>query len=151
MTASIKINRFVGLLFTLISLVPLMNSCEVANDLIGNKAVAELEGDWNCEEESEYFKKSTTTPESYQVAISPDPDNENGIIIYGFYQLNDVGVKAGISGMTITLQEQPAGNVTVLSGSGIISSNYKTINWSYSVNIGGDAVDHATAVYTKVN
>lgn len=126
----------------------LMNSCELTDD-IGNVTVSKLDGNWDCDEDSEYFKKSTA--EIYEVQISPDPDNENGIIIDGFYGLNG-GIKATVSSLVITLPEQvmEQGN-TLLSGQGIVSGNYKEITWSYDINIGGDAVDNVTAIYTKID
>jgi hypothetical protein len=141
--------RFSGLLVSTVSLFFLVNSCEVANDLIGNATVAKLEGEWTCEENSEYFKKSTSS--AYSITISADADNPDGIIIDGFYNLGDVGVKANVTPYSISIPSQPAGNVTILTGTGAISSNYKQITWSYNINIGGTAVDHVTAVYTKVN
>jgi hypothetical protein len=123
-----------------------VNSCEVAESLLND--VGKLEGEWTCDETSEYFKK--TTASVYSVYISPDADNVNGIIMDGFYNLGDVGAIANVSGLTITIPSQSLeGGYTILSGTGTISSNYKTITWSYNINIGGDAVDHVTAVYTK--
>jgi hypothetical protein len=127
----------------------LLNSCELTDDIGGNVTVAKLDAVWSCDEDSEYFKKSTA--EIYEVQISPDPDNENGIIIDGFYGLNG-GVKATVSNLVITLpgQVMEQGN-TLLSGQGIVSGNYNEITWSYDINIGGDAVDNVTAIYTKVD
>jgi hypothetical protein len=35
-----------------------------------------------------------------------------------------------------------------INGSGVVSSNYKTINWTYKVNY-GSGIDNVTAVYTR--
>lgn len=148
MKTFIKKNRFSGFLVSLVILIPLFNSCEVANDIIVNVTVSKIKGNWSCDENSQYFKKSTTSV--YDVTISPDADNDNGVIIDGFYNLGDLGVKANVSGLTITIPQQDMeGGFTILNGSGFISSNYKVITWSYDINIGGDAVDYVTAVYTK--
>lgn len=142
------INKTVLILLAL-TMILVLSTCDVADDLLGNTAVAKLSGEWNCEEESEYFK--STAASSYRVYISPDPDNESGVLIDGFYNLGDVGAKANVSGSSITLLSQTLeGGFVVLTGSGSISSNYQEITWSYNINIGGDAVDHVTAVYTKV-
>jgi hypothetical protein len=135
----------------LTNLLLMVNSCELTNDIIGNVAVTKLEGEWNCDEDSEYFKKKSTSS-AYSVYISPDPDNENGLLIDGFYNLGDIGVKAEVYGLSITIPEQIVeGGYKILSGNGIVSSNYREITWTYNINIGGDAVDHVTATYTKVN
>ena len=150
MRTFIRKHRFSGFIISLMSLIPLINSCEVANDLIGNATVAKLEGNWSCDENSEQFKKSTTSV--YSVHIAPDADNVNGVIIDGFYNLGDIGVKASVSVLTLTIPQQTVeGGFIILNGSGVISVNYKKITWSYNINIGGDAVDHVTAVYTKVD
>jgi len=81
MKTQLKHNRNVLIILIITSLLP-VNSCEVANDLLGNETVAELEGVWNVEETSEIFK---STLETYSVSISPDPDNINGVIIDNFY------------------------------------------------------------------
>ncbi len=129
-------------------LLTLTNSCELTDDLPGNETISKIEGDWNCTEVSEYFKKSTS--ENYLVTISPDADNDNGILIDKFYHLGDIGVKAEINGLTITIPEQTMeGGYVIKSGTGVISSNYKEINWKYSINIGGGAIDDATAIYIK--
>ena len=84
------------------------------------------------------------------VYISPDADNDNGILIDYFYNLGAVGVKAEVNGNTITISEQVLqGGYVILSGTGLISSNKNMINWEYKVNIGGSAIDDVTAVYTR--
>ena len=132
-------------------LLMLTNSCELADDLVGNATISKITGDWDCEEDSEIFKKSTESNKSaYTVYISPDADNDNGILIDGFYNLGDVGVKATVNGNTITITNQTVeGGYVILSGTGLISGNYNEINWEYRVNIGGSRIDNVTAVYTK--
>jgi len=148
MKVAVNYKRFTRLFFILVTTMLFINSCEVAKDIVGNITVSKIEGEWSCDENSEYFKKSTTSV--YSVYISPDADNDNGVIIDGFYNLGDLGVKANVSGLTITIPQQTVeGGFTILTGSGIVSANYKEITWSYNINIGGDAVDHVTAVYTK--
>ena len=129
----------------------LVNSCEITDDILGNVTVSKLSGEWICDENSEYFDKKSTAS-AYSVYISADVDNVNGVLIDGFYQLGDIGVKANVSGLTITIPEQVVeGGYTILSGTGAISGNYKEIEWSYDVNIGGDAIDNVTATYTKLD
>lgn len=149
MKTNINTNKVLLLMAGMLLMVT--NSCELADDLAGNATISKIEGDWNCEEDSEYFKKSTeTTKSTYTVYISPDADNDNGILIDGFYNLGDVGVKAEVYGKTITIPKQTVeGGYEILSGTGLISGNYNEITWEYHVNIGGSAVDDVTAVYTR--
>ena len=132
-------------------LLMLTNSCELADELIGNETISEIEGDWNCTEVSQYFKKSTaSTASTYSVYISPDADDDNGILIDGFYNLGDIGVKAKVNGNTITIPSQTVqGGYVILSGTGRISGNYNEITWVYRVNIGGNAIDDVNAVYSR--
>ncbi|MFO7371253.1 MAG: hypothetical protein R6X09_13400 [Bacteroidales bacterium] len=73
-------------------LLMLTNSCELSDDLLGNETISKITGEWDCYEDSEIFKKSTQS--TYTVYISPDSDNDNGILIDGFYNLGNVGLKA---------------------------------------------------------
>lgn len=129
-------------------LLMLTNSCELTEDLLGNETISKITGDWDCAETSENFKKSTQS--TYSVYISPDADNENGILIDRFYNLGDVGVKAVVYGNTITISEQVVqGGYVILSGTGLISGNKNEITWEYSVRYAGSAIDDVTAIYTR--
>jgi hypothetical protein len=123
-----------------------VNSCEVADDIIGNASVAKLTGEWTCDETSEFFK---STLEIYTVYISPDPDKDNGIIIDNFYALGDIGVRATVSGSSVIIGTQTVEGGFTIAGSGSISSNSEEISWVYTVDDGSGVVDHVTAVYTK--
>ncbi len=124
-------------------------SCEV-DDLIGNGVIAEIEGEWDVDEESEIFGKSAkkSTLGTYVVYISADPDNSNGIIIDNFYNVG-ISVKANVGGNSITIPNQNAEDGYSVYGSGTISGNRNTINLSYTVNDGSTQDDHCTAVYTR--
>jgi hypothetical protein len=138
--------RLFRLMLSVMSLILILNSCEIADDLTGvNEAVAKLEGEWTCDENSEIYKSTTSV---YSVSISPDPDNDNGVIIDNFYGVN-AAVYASVSLLSLTVNEQTASGGYKISGSGIISSNYKEINWSYTVDDGSGVIDHVTAIYTK--
>ena len=147
MKTGINRNRFTGIVAAVFALILLTNSCEIADDIGGiNTTVAKLEGEWTCDEESEFFK---STKEIYTVFISPDADNFNGIIIDGFYQLGDVGLKATLSGKSVTIPLQTLSGGFTVTGTGIISDNLEEIDWAYNVDDGSGAIDHVTAVYTK--
>lgn len=134
------------LLMAFVSIMLLLGSCEIAEDLAGgNATVAELEGEWTCDETSEIYKSTTSV---YSVSISPDPDNENGVIIDNFYGLG-AAVYADVSGMNLVVNLQTASGGYEVSGSGVISNNYREINWVYNVDDGSGVIDHCTAVYTK--
>ena len=122
-------------------------SCELAEELAGTDA-GRLEGDWNCEEESELFK-ATKGIYYYEVSILQDEDVSNRIIIFNFYQLGPyVAAEATVSGLNIPLHPDVEGDFTV-NGSGTISSNYKRIDWNYTVDDGSGVLDHVTAIYTR--
>ena len=130
----------------LLGFLILAGSCEVAEDLMGlNATVAKLEGEWTCDEDSEIYKSISSV---YSVTISPDPDNDNGVIIDNFYGIN-AAVYASVSGMSLIISNQTASGGYEISGSGIISSGYDEINWTYTVDDGSGVIDHVTAIYTK--
>lgn len=127
-------------------LLALSVSCEDADDLFGNEQIAELEGEWSVDENSEIFDKSTMS--TYTVSISADPDNTNGIIIDNFYNVG-ISVRANVSGNSLTIPNQNAEDGYSVHGSGTISLNRSQISLDYIVNDGSSQDDHCTAIYTK--
>ncbi len=141
------IYKFLGTTISLLGLILLLASCEVANDLLGgNETVAAIEGDWSCDETSSIFKSTNSV---YTVTISADPDNVNGIIIDNFYDVN-ISVKATLTGKSVIIPNQNAQDGYTVYGSGTISSNDQEINLTYVVNDGSAQDDHVTAAYTKI-
>jgi hypothetical protein len=144
MTTRIPVKKFAG--FTaFISLLLILNSCEVADNLL-NGTVGELEGDWSCNETSEIFKSTSSV---YTVTISADPDNLNGVIIDNFYDVN-ISVKATVSGRSFVISNQNAQDGYTVYGSGTINANNDEITLNYVVNDGSTQDDHVSAVYTKL-
>jgi len=126
-------------------------SCELIDDLGPNAdGITRLEGQWKCDENSQNYKKSTMS--IYYVYISPHPSDTTRVLISNFYQLGDhVEASARFSGQTLILDSQTLpGDFRIVSGSGTISSSFKTITWSYQVDDGSGDVDNATATYTLV-
>ena len=147
MKNAVNYAKLTGLFFSLVMLVTLLNSCEETQDLIGNITVQKLVGDWDCYED---VARKKSTMESYTVQIAADPENASGILIYNIYGLGDeVYAIANVTGSTITINDNVAGGFQI-SGTGIIASDYKEINWTYSVDDGSGVDDNFTAVYTKV-
>jgi hypothetical protein len=143
-----KINRlrmFSGF-SALFVFVMFFNSCNLADDVGGNATVAKIEGEWSCDEQSEYFK---STAETFSVYISEDPGNSSGVIIDNFYGIN-AGAKATIAGLSLIISNQTLEGDFEVSGSGTISANYREINLTYTVDDGSGVIDHVTAVYTKM-
>jgi len=136
---------------TFIAVIPVLAvSCELIDDAgPGVDPISKLEGQWKCDETSQNFKKSTMS--IYYVYISPHPADTTRVLISNFYQLgDDVEASARLIGQTLTLDAQNLpGGFRVVSGSGSISSGFKTISWSYKIDYGGGDIDNATALYTK--
>jgi len=134
------------LVAALFMLVFTLSSCELVEELTGSAAtVAKIEGEWTCDEQSEIFK---ATSEIYTVTLSADADNPAAVIIDNFYGLN-VPAVATVAGMSLIISNQTIGDGFAVSGSGTISSDFKEINLSYTVDDGSGTSDHCTAVYTK--
>jgi hypothetical protein len=101
-----------------------------------------LVGVWYCNE------SGTGGNSNFQVVISKSATDSTRILIGNFSLLgNDVDVYAKLNGLSITVPSQTAGGSQV-SGSGTVSSNYKSINWTYTVSAGG-TTEHYTAAYSK--
>lgn len=145
MKANLKCTKiFQAFLFLVITAI-IPTSCEL-DDPLGNEAVAELEGVWSVDEDSEIFGKSTLS--TYEVTISADPDKTNGIIIDDFYNAG-LTVRATVTGSSLTISNQEVEDEYSVYGSGTISANSNEIEMSYVVNDGSAQDDHCTAVFTK--
>jgi hypothetical protein len=102
-----------------------------------------LLGSWSCKETSQSFGIT-----NFVVDISKSTTDTTKIFIDNFYQLGTgTDVYAKINGFSLTIPSQTVDGHQ-FSGTGTISSNYKTINLTYAV-VTGSETDHATAVYTK--
>jgi hypothetical protein len=124
----------------------LVQSCEIASELTGAAAtIDKIEGEWSCDEESSIYK---ATAEVYTVYISPDPDNASGVLIDNFYGLQ-TAARANVVGMSLIISNQILEGGFEVSGSGVISANYREIDMTYQVDDGSGVVDNVTALYTK--
>ncbi len=123
-------------------------SCELL-DNPGTQSVAEkLEGRWMVQDNSPNFK---STEETYYVYIDIYEIDSNMVGIDNFFGLDAGNVYATVSGMTLTLPEQEMQGGYTVKGTGIISSNYKTITWQYYVDEGSGTWFPGDAVYTKMD
>jgi hypothetical protein len=147
MKAKIRINPLLPAgIFLLVFTV----SCEeLLNNLGTQQNVREkIEGQWSCDETSEFYK---STAEIFAVYISPDQDDSTKVLIDNFYELGyDVSVVATISDRNLYIDSQTVGNGYTIIGSGSISSNYNEINWNYTVEDGSGKIDNATARFTRM-
>ncbi len=129
-------------------LMVLTLSCEELADLNAEDIRERLEGQWQCDETSEYFK---STAEVFSVYISPHPDDSDKVLIDNFYELGySVSAVATVSGRNLYINTQTIGDGFTVIGSGTISSNYSVIEWTYSVEDGSGTNDNVKATYTKL-
>jgi len=118
----------------------LLGACEALENL-GPDSIYDT---WYCVETSVDFKET-----HYYVDLSKHPSEEGKIIIDNFYDLGyGLEVTANLAGLTITIPAQIVDGNSI-SGTGKISANYKTIDFTYNVDDGGGTIDHVTAVYSK--
>lgn len=136
-------------LSSLIGLIMIMSSCEIAEEILGgNVTIAKLEGSWMCDEDN---GKRKSVMEMYEVEISTDPNNENGILIYNIYGLGEgIYAEAGVSGKIISINDDVTGGFHI-SATGNVSSDFENINWTFSVDDGSGVPENFTAVYTKID
>jgi hypothetical protein len=129
--------------FSIILVAAFVTSCEVAQEYSNPRD--KLEGSWKGND-----TPLKSTMDYYDVYITPDPDDSTMIFIDGFNGLGlDVTAHAKLSGMTITLDGIKNADGYTFKGSGVVSSNYKEIDWNYSTDIGDGILDKYTAVFTK--
>lgn len=105
---------------------------------------------WMCAENSPSFGEL-----KYFVDIEKDTLNENKVLIYNFYGLDEESfLRATMYGMKLTVTNEVIER-HVVSGEGTITSNYKTINWTYEVTElkksanGIKSSEIVTATYTR--
>ena len=105
---------------------------------------------WDCQENSPAYGE-----QAYKVDISKDPNDSTKVILSNFYFLGtDVTARAVYLGSTLTIYSQIVDEHSI-SGQGIVSSNYKMINWTYEVielkKNGKDErpKESVTAIYTR--
>jgi hypothetical protein len=131
-----------------ILILMLAPSCEELGNMGTENIRDNIEGQWQCDETSEYYK---STAQIYEVYIYPHPDDSTLVFIENFYGLtNDVSVIAKVSSRNLFINTQTVGEGFTITGSGTISSNFNNINWSYSVDDGSGKIDNVTATYTKL-
>lgn len=113
-----------------------------------------LEGEWTVEEKSETYKSTKST---YRVYISVSEEDSTVIEISNFYLLGyeDSRISGKVDGKRIELfkdQTIDTEGVTynVVSGTGVIASDYRSIEWEYKVDDGSGIVDNVTASYIKI-
>jgi len=93
--------------------------------------VNEISVKWNCVENSATFGQQT-----FDVDIARDAADSSKIYMTNFAQVNG-SVYATVNNMNITIPAQTIAD-RVYKGSGIISSSFKSISFSYTINDGND-------------
>lgn len=125
---------------TLLLLVMSFHSCESLEEY-GPDSIYDT---WHCLETSEVYGQT-----NYYVDLSEHPSEDGKIILDNFYNLGlGKEVVADLSGLSIAIPSQVVDGNTI-SGSGSIAADYKTIDFTYTVNDGGD-VDHVTAQFKRL-
>lgn len=105
---------------------------------------ADIYDTWKCNENS-----ATFGTQNYHVDISKDNTATDKIIIDNFFNLGlGKSIKATLSGQTITINNAVLEGNT-FNGTGTVSSNYNTINWSYTFD-DGNGPENVTATYTRL-
>ncbi len=138
------INRY----FLFVLFVFAIQSCEPKEEDIVRQDIRDrIAVSWKCDEKSSVFDKIIKSV--YTVDIKKDSITQDMIKIFNFYQLGyDKFVQAKMNENKIVISNQLLdGNI--INGTGIVSDNYKQIDWVYYVDDGsGTSIDTCTAIYT---
>ncbi len=140
--------RFTVVFQIITAFIFFLGSCELLEDDFDPADTrTKIEGQWLCDEDAAAFK---STMEAYPVYIWLDDFDSTKINIDNIVNLGfEVTASVTMNGQQLTIPDQMLKGDIRINGSGEISSNYKTIDWNYSVDIGDGILDSYTAIYTK--
>lgn len=110
--------------------LPFLQSCEnIANDDT-TEVIDKITGTWNA-------SSNVLTKLSFQCQISSDDPESGKIYIYNFDACgNNAYIEATVTGETIIFPEQTIDGITYKQGSGVISNNYKLIDFVFKADNG---------------
>lgn len=134
--------KFIFKIMFLISIIGLFfTSCEKDDDK-EDKVYTSVAGRWSCVENGSL---------PYEVDIETI-EKDSIYVISNFHQIGfsiDNFVFADLIGMKLILESATIGDISILDGVGEISSDYKTINFEYTISQNlGDKIIYAT--YTRL-
>lgn len=127
-------------------LLPLfLYACEIEPNSPSGDFRDNIVDTWSCKETSITSNNTSTYPSD----ISKHPTDSSKVLIDNFYQIG-IGYDAYaiLNKYTLTIPLQNIRGFSI-KGSGTISANFKSINFSYSVDDGSGQIDQVTALYSK--
>lgn len=127
--------RFIS--FLLISFL-IINSCEPDQEDIRD----EITGQWTC---TETINNNQNV--GYKVSIDKSDSDASTIYINNFYDIN-ARISVTVEGRNLTIDPQTGEGFT-FSGSGTVSSDYETIELTYTANDGAGGIDHVKSTYRR--
>lgn len=133
--------HYILLLFLSFSLFS--TSCE---ELDQDVVREDLVGFWNVSEESSLFKKKDLR--TYGVEITLHPTDTTAVYIQGFYELS-TKVKVVLNGRQLSIPQQNHSGYIIKNGTGSVSFDAESMNFSYDVDLGIGEVDAVTAEYNR--
>lgn len=99
-----------------------------------------LVGTWKCQETG-----TSSGTQTFQATISKSGSDSTQLYIDNFYGTQQK-VKVTMSSFTLVIPQQTIdGNI--IQGTGVVSSDFKKIIWSYTADDGGE-VDNISSTYT---
>lgn len=133
--------NIVRFLFLLLFSAVLFEACQ--KDLEGVDKRDKIVASWKCQETGNLSGNA-----SYWVDVTKASDDSTKVFLDNFYQLGS-GVKtfAYLNGLSLIIPKQTTDKFQI-SGTGTISSDYKSIRWTYSTYEGSET-DNVTSTYTK--
>ena len=129
-------------------LVLAVSSCEDLLPGQGDDPRDLLVGAWRVTENPAPGKSGD---EVYWVDITRHPLDTTRIVISNFYNIGANSLaEAELSGMKLTLPSQLLPGGFMISGSGDIAGDWKTIDWTYNVDDGSGQPETFSAEYKKL-
>ena len=119
-----------------------LSSCNPdLNDLDAVSTIDNIKGKWHA------VRYDGDVNTEYEVEITADPDNANGILITNFFN-NGETANANVVGKTISVPAQDLGGYQV-EGTGTISDDYQKISWQLTVDGENVSMDFTPGTVTK--
>jgi len=132
---SMKINQYV--IFTVVTITLLISACQkdTTDDPRDN-----LVGTWKCQETG-----TSSGTQTFQASISKSSSDSTQLFIDNFYGTQQK-IKVTMSSFSLIISKQTVDNYSI-QGTGVVSSDFKKITWSYTADDGGE-VDNVSSTYT---
>ncbi len=136
------------IIFISILVLTLISGCEI-DDILNDPGDTRDKIEYTYQAEDKQIQRSALS--IYYVDIVKHYEDSTKVLLYNFHLLGeDIYVAGTYKNNKILLNDATTQDGYTINGTGIVSSNYKVIEWEYSVNYGDGTSDYFQATFTRV-